>query len=45
MRSAMSQHNLSARAHYRILKLACMIADLAGWQEIQSVHLTEVMLS
>jgi predicted ATPase with chaperone activity len=35
----MTQLNLSARAYHRILKLARTIADLAGCEEIQSVHL------
>jgi predicted ATPase with chaperone activity len=39
VRAAMTQLNLSARAYYRILKLARTIADLAGSDEIQSVHL------
>jgi magnesium chelatase family protein len=43
MRSAMSQLNLSARAYHRILKLARTIADLAGCEEIQSVHLAEAL--
>ncbi len=43
MRSAMTQLNLSARAYHRILKLACTIADLAGSEEIQSVHLAEAL--
>ena len=43
MRAAMTQLNLSARAHHRILKLARMIADLAGCDEIQSVHLAEAL--
>jgi len=43
MRAAMSQLNLSARAYHRILKLARTIADLAGWEEIQSVHLAEAL--
>jgi magnesium chelatase family protein len=38
MRAAMTQLNLSARAYHRILKLARTIADLAGCEEIQSVH-------
>src|SRR5690349_18538994 len=43
MRLAMSQLNLSARAYHRILKLARTIADLAGCEEIQSVHLAEAL--
>ena len=43
MRAAMSQMNLSARAYHRILKLARTIADLAGCEEIGSVHLAEAL--
>ncbi len=43
MRSAMTQLNLSARAYHRILKLARTIADLAGSEETQSVHLAEAL--
>jgi magnesium chelatase family protein len=43
MRSAMTQLNLSARAYHRILKLARTIADLAGSDDIQSVHLAEAL--
>jgi len=43
MRAAMTQFNLSARAYHRILKLAHTIADLAGCDEIQSVHLAEAL--
>ena len=43
MRAAMSQLNLSAQAYHRILKLARTIADLAGCEEIQSVHLAEAL--
>jgi magnesium chelatase family protein len=43
MRAAMSQLNLSARAYHRILKLARTIADLAGCEQIQSVHLAEAL--
>ena len=43
MRSAMTQLHLSARAYHRILKLARTIADLAGSEEIQSVHLAEAL--
>lgn len=43
MRAAMSQLNLSARAYHRILKLVRTIADLAGCEEIHSVHLAEAL--
>ena len=43
MRAAMTQLNLSARAYHRILKLARTIADLAGSEGIQSVHLAEAL--
>ena len=43
MRAAMTQLDLSARAYHRILKLARTIADLAGSEEIQSVHLAEAL--
>jgi magnesium chelatase family protein len=43
MRTAMTQLNLSARAYHRILKLSRTIADLAGSEEIQSVHLAEAL--
>ena len=43
MRVAMTQLNLSARAYHRILKLARTIADLAGSDEIQPVHLAEAL--
>jgi magnesium chelatase family protein len=43
MRAAMTQLNLSARAYHRILKLARTTADLAGSEEIQSVHLAEAL--
>jgi magnesium chelatase family protein len=43
MRAAMTQLNLSARAYHRILKLARTIADIAGSEEIQSVHLAEAL--
>jgi magnesium chelatase family protein len=43
MRAAMTQLNLSARAYHRILKLSRTIADLAGNEEIQSVHLAEAL--
>jgi magnesium chelatase family protein len=45
MRAAMSQMQLSARAYHRTrsVKLARTIADLAGSEEIQSVHLAEAL--
>jgi magnesium chelatase family protein len=45
MRSAMTQLNLSARAYHRTrsVKLARTIGDLAGSEEIQSVHLAEAL--
>jgi magnesium chelatase family protein len=43
MRAAMTQLNLSARAYHRILKWARTIADLAGCEEIGSVHLAEAL--
>jgi predicted ATPase with chaperone activity len=32
-----------AGGHHRVLKLACTIADLAGSDDIQSVHLAEAL--
>jgi magnesium chelatase family protein len=43
MQAAMTQLNLSVRAYHRILKLARTVADLAGSEEIQSVHLAEAL--
>jgi magnesium chelatase subunit ChlI-like protein len=43
MMLCMTQLNLSARAYHRILKLARTIADLAGCEEIRSVHLAEAL--
>jgi magnesium chelatase family protein len=34
---------MSARAYHRILKLARMIADLAGVGQIQTAHLAEAI--
>ena len=43
IKAAMAQLQLSARAYHRILKLARTIADLAGEENIQSVHLAEAL--
>jgi len=45
MRAAMTQLNLSARAYQRTrsVKLARMIADLAGSEDIQSPYLAEAL--
>jgi magnesium chelatase family protein len=43
MQSAVNQMQLSARAYHRVLKLARTIADLAGRDSIQPVHLAEAL--
>ena len=43
VRQAMSQLDLSARGYHRVLKLVRTIADLAGSEDIQSVHLAEAL--
>ncbi len=43
IRAAMGQMNLSARGYHRVLKLARTIADLAGSEQIQAVHLAEAL--
>ncbi|MGQ9598876.1 MAG: YifB family Mg chelatase-like AAA ATPase [Anaerolineae bacterium] len=43
LRAAMQQLQMSARAYHRILKLARTIADLAGSEKIQTVHLAEAI--
>jgi magnesium chelatase family protein len=43
VRSAMSKLNLTARGYHRVLKLAHTIADLAGFEEVQSTHLAEAL--
>jgi magnesium chelatase family protein len=43
LRAAMQQLQMSARAYHRILKLARTIADLAGSERIQTVHLAEAI--
>jgi len=39
LRAAMQQLQMSARAYHRILKLARTVADLAGSERIETVHL------
>jgi hypothetical protein len=43
MRTAMSQLQLSAHAHHRILKLVQTIADLSGIKDVRSVHLAQAL--
>jgi magnesium chelatase family protein len=43
LRAAMQQLHMSARAYHRILKLARTIADLAGSDKIETVHLAEAI--
>ena len=43
IRAAMGQMQLSARGYHRVLKLARTIADLAGSEQIQAVHLAEAL--
>ena len=43
LRQAVSQMNLSARAYYRIIKLARTIADLAGEKKITVNHVAEAL--
>ena len=38
MRDAMERMNMSARAHDRILKVACTIADLEGTADVLDHH-------
>jgi len=43
MQTAMNQLQLLARKYHRVLKLARTIADLAGSEKIEPVHLAEAL--
>ena len=43
LRAAMQQPQMTARAYHRILKLARTIADLAGSERTETVHLAEAI--
>jgi magnesium chelatase family protein len=40
---AYSRRRLSGRAHDRVLRLACTIADLGGWERIERDHIAQAL--
>ncbi len=43
LRTAITRLGLSARAYHRVLKIARTIADLAGAEELSTVHVSEAI--
>jgi magnesium chelatase family protein len=43
LRAAIRKHDLSARAYNRILKVARTIADLAGSEKVEAMHIAEAI--
>jgi magnesium chelatase family protein len=43
LRQAVDRLRLSARAYYRILKLALTIADLEGLESVRAAHVAEAV--
>jgi magnesium chelatase family protein len=41
--TAIKELHLSARAYYKVLKIARTISDLAGCEQIQSEHIAEAI--
>jgi magnesium chelatase family protein len=44
LRTAVSQHHLSARSYHRILKLARTVADLTGDEQLTADHIAEALM-
>lgn len=43
IKSSFKQFRLSARAHYKVLKLARTIADMANCEKVETPHLAEAL--